>query len=199
MKDTEMQVHTRSMNMKFLNKAYLLAIAAAFALATGPAFAKFSPAVNEDKAQMKVDEIDFSAEQAKLNSDLATLQADTKEGKMAAESKDAEKVYKDRQAIKGEHKDLAADKPGSLQMKMDEAALTREENRLTVDTRILRADTEEGKMAAESKDAERVYKDRQAIKGEHKDLAADNAELIADQKTYVATATVGSGQTSHQP
>ena len=30
--------------------------------------------------------------------------------KMAAESKDAEKVYKDKQAIKGEKKDMAQDK-----------------------------------------------------------------------------------------
>ena len=42
---------------------------------------------------------------------------------MAAESKDAERVYKDQQAIKGEKKDIAADKPGSLQMKSDKAAL----------------------------------------------------------------------------
>jgi hypothetical protein len=46
----------------------------------------------------------------------------------------------------------------------------------------MKADKKEGKMAAESKDAEKVYKDKQAVKGQQKDIAADKANLKADQK-----------------
>ena len=46
----------------------------------------------------------------------------------------------------------------------------------------MKADTKEGKMAAESKDAERVYKDQQNVKGEKKDIAGDKANLKAEQK-----------------
>ena len=38
------------------------------------------------------------------------LKADKAEGKMSAESKDSEKVYKDKQNIKGEKKDIVTDK-----------------------------------------------------------------------------------------
>ena len=81
-----------------------------------------SPAVKEDKAQMKADESALKREKAQMKSDQKTLKADTKEGKMAAESKDADKVYKDKRDIKGEKKDIAGDTAGSLQMKSDKAA-----------------------------------------------------------------------------
>ncbi len=46
----------------------------------------------------------------------------------------------------------------------------------------LKADKAEGKMAAESKDAEKVYKDKQAVKGMKKDIETDKANLKADEK-----------------
>lgn len=49
-------------------------------------------------------------EEKQLKTDQKTLRADTKAGKMAAESADAEKVYKDGRYIKGEEKEIAADK-----------------------------------------------------------------------------------------
>lgn len=78
-----------------------------------------------------------------------------------------------KDAIKGEKKDIAADKQASLQMQSDKAALQRQIKRLEVAEARLKAGTKEGKMAAESKDAENVYKDKQAIKGEKKDIATD--------------------------
>jgi hypothetical protein len=45
-----------------------------------------------------------------LEADTAKLKADSASGRMAAESKDAEKNYKDQQAIKGEKTDIASDK-----------------------------------------------------------------------------------------
>jgi hypothetical protein len=42
---------------------------------------------------------------------------------MSATSKDAMKFYTDKQAVKGENKDIAADKTGSLQMKAGRAPM----------------------------------------------------------------------------
>lgn len=79
-------------------------------------------------------------------------------------------------------KTAAAVNEDSAQMKADEHALAREKMQLKTDQKVQKADTGEGKMAAESKDAEKVYKDSQNIKGEKKDIAADKANLKADQK-----------------
>ena len=195
MKETEVQIRA---DIESSTKACLLAAALALALAAGAAVAKPFSLVDQDKAQIRADEHMLSAAQAKLHSDVATLRADTKEGRMAAESKDAERVYLDPQGIKGERKDITADKSGSVQMKEDETALAREEHKLDTDTKNLKADTEEGKMAAQSKDAERVYKDRQAINGARKDFTSDKAQLIADEKLHVATASAGHMRISQQ-
>ncbi len=141
-----------------------------------------SPAVKEDQAQLKSDKAALHRQIKRLEADEARLKSDTASGKMSAESKDAYEVYQARQAIKGEKKDIAADKAASLQMRSDKTALHRQIKRLEAAEARPKADTEEGKMAAESKDAEKVYKDQQAIKGEKKDIAANKAKLNADQK-----------------
>ena len=56
-----------------------------------------------------------------------------------------------------------------------------EDKRLKADQKTLKADTNEGKMAAESKDAEKVYKDQQNVKGQEKVISSDKANLKADQ------------------
>lgn len=107
-KYTGMQVRRGGMNRKSINKACVLAVAAAFAFATGTAFAQ-SPAVKEDHAQLKADQSALAREKAQMEAAEKTLKADTRSGKMAAESKDAEKVYKDSQYLRDERKDIAAD------------------------------------------------------------------------------------------
>ncbi len=70
-------------------------------------------AIADDKAasvQMSADKAALQRQLKRLELAEARLKADKSEGKMAAESKDSEKVYKDKQAIKGEKKDIAADK-----------------------------------------------------------------------------------------
>ena len=51
------------------------------------------------------------------------------------------KVYTDRQFVKGEKTDIAADKTGSLQMKADKTALQRALKRLEGDEATLKSDT----------------------------------------------------------
>ncbi|MEA3155504.1 MAG: hypothetical protein QOK44_3093, partial [Betaproteobacteria bacterium] len=94
--------------------------------AAGNAFAQSTTAVKEDQAQSKADDSGVARERARLQVDQKTLGADTRSGKMAAESPDSEKVYRDRQAIRGEKKDIAGDKAGSLQEQSDRTALQRE-------------------------------------------------------------------------
>lgn len=66
-----------------------------------------------DKAgsrQMKADEAALERQIKRLDAAMARLKADTEDGKMAAMSKDSEKVYQERQAVTAEHKEIAADK-----------------------------------------------------------------------------------------
>ena len=63
----------------------------------------------EASLQMKADKAALQRQIHRLEVAEARLKSDTASGKMAAESKDAEKVYKDHQAIKGEKGDVAAD------------------------------------------------------------------------------------------
>jgi hypothetical protein len=167
--------------MNSTHKACVLAVAAAFAFATGTAFAE-SLAVKEDAAQLKSDKAALQRQLKRLEADEARLKSDTASGRMSAESKDAYEVYKAKEAIKGEKKDIAADKAASLQKKSDKAALQRQVKRLEAAEARLKSDTMSGKMAAVSDDAERFYKDRQAIKAEEKQIAADKAKLLTDQK-----------------
>ena len=170
-----------TMNMKSIYKGCSPALAAAFAFAAITAFAQ-PVTVKEDASQLKSDKAALQRQIKRIEADEARLKSDTASGRMSAESKDAYAVYQDWQAVKGEKKDIAADKAASLQMKSDKAALHRQIKRLESAEARLKADKAEGKMAAESKDSERVYKDQQAIKGEKKDIAADKAKLIADEK-----------------
>lgn len=65
-----------------------------------------------DKAaslQMTSDKAALQRQLKRLDLAEARLKSDTASGRMAAESKDAEKVFKDQQAVKGEKKDIAAD------------------------------------------------------------------------------------------
>lgn len=65
-----------------------------------------------DKAaslQMTSDKAALQRQLKRLDLAEARLKSDTASGRMAAESKDAERVYKDQQALKGEKKDIAAD------------------------------------------------------------------------------------------
>lgn len=172
-----------SMNMKSIFKACLpAAAAAAFAFTAVTATAASSIAVKEDAAQLQSDKAALQRQLKRLEADEATLKSDTASGRMTAESKDAYAVYTAKKAVTGEERDIAADKNASLQMKADKAALHRQIKRLEVAEAKLKADTAEGKMAAESKDAEKVYKDQQAMKGEKKGIAADTANLKTDQK-----------------
>ena len=159
--------------MKSIFKAFVTAIAAAFAFVAVTAIAQPTAAVKENAAQLKSDKAALQRQLKRLEADEARLKADTASGKMSAESKDAYEVYKGKEAIKGEKKDIAADKEAPLQMQSDKAALERQIKRLEAAEARLKADTKEGKMAAESKDAEKVYKDQQGMKGDQKDVAAD--------------------------
>jgi hypothetical protein len=170
--------------MKSIYRVFLPAVAVAVALAfvAVTAIAQPSLAVKEDQAQLKADKAALQRQIKRLEADEARLKTDKAEGKMSAESKDAYEVYRAKRAIKGEAKDIIDDKAFSLQMKADKAALRRQIKRLVVLEARLKTDKAEGKMAAESKDAERVYKDKQAVKGEKKDIATDKADLKKDEK-----------------
>jgi cell division protein FtsL len=150
--------------------------------AAGNAVAQSAAAVKEDQVQTKADDSALARERARLRVDERTLGADTRSGRTAAESPDEDKVYKDRQAIKGEKSDLAGDKPGSLQERSDRNAVQREQANLKADTNTWAADARSGKMAAESTDAEKIYKDQQAIKGEKSAITSDRAKLNGDRK-----------------
>jgi hypothetical protein len=91
--------------MNIINKACVCAVTVAFTFVSGNAFAQ-SAATKEEKAQMKADESALAREKAQSKADQKALKADSKSGKMAAESPDAEKVYKDKQAVKGQKKDI---------------------------------------------------------------------------------------------
>ena len=52
-----------------------------------------------------------------LKADEAKEKADRAAGRMAAQSPDGERIYKDQQAIKGEKKDIVAD---AAKMKADQ-------------------------------------------------------------------------------
>jgi hypothetical protein len=168
--------------MKSIHKVFLPIVAAAFAFGAATAHAQSSMTVKEDALQLKADKDALHRQIKRLEADEAMLKADTASGRMSAESKDAYEVYQAKEAIKGEKKDIVADKRASLQMKEDKAALHRQIKRLEVAEARLKADTKEGKMAAESRDAEQVYRDRQALRGEKAAIAADKAKLIADEK-----------------
>jgi len=148
----------------------------------GAAIAQPSLAVQEDSAQLKSDIASLQRQVERLKAAEATLTANTASGRMSATSKDEKKDYGDRQFIQGEKKDIAADVPGSLQMKVDKAALQRALRRMEADEAALKSDTASGRMSAESKDAFKVYTDLQAVKGEKTDIATDKAKLQADQK-----------------
>jgi hypothetical protein len=141
-----------------------------------------STAVKEDQAQTKADDSALARERAQLQVDEKTLRTDTRSGRMTAESPDSENVYKDRQAIRGENKDIAGDRPGSLQRKSDRTALQREDESSNADAQKWAADTTSGRMSAESTDAEKVYRDQRAIRGQENAITADRGKLKADQK-----------------
>ena len=168
-----------NIDRKTIYKVCLPLVAAVFAVASVPANAYSSRSVKEDTAQLATDKASLQREITRLDADEAMRQADTTSGKMSAESKDSFAVYKNQQYVSGLKKDIASDKMGTLQMKSDKAALRHQIKRLKLAEATLKADTREGKMAAESPDAEKVYRDRQAIMGELKDIDADNANLKA--------------------
>lgn len=170
-----------NIDSKTIYKACLPLISAVFAFSAVTAFAYSSPLVKGDQAQLASDKASLQREITRLDANDASLNADSASGKMSAESKDAFAVYKDQQYVAGAKKDIAADKPGTLQMKSDKTALHRETRQLKVAEATLKTDTREGKMAAESPDAERVYRDRQAIIGQLKDIDADKATLKTDE------------------
>jgi hypothetical protein len=156
-----------------MDKVFFPAIAAVFAFSAVTAIAQSSMQTKDDATQLTADKAALHRQMKRLDADEARLKADTASGKMSAESNDAYEVYKAEQAIKGEKKDIAADQAASLQMKSDKAALQRQLKRLELAEMRLKADTKEGKMAAESKDAEKVYKDQQAVKADKKQIVAD--------------------------
>jgi hypothetical protein len=86
----------------------MLSIAVAFAVAAAPALAH-SSAMQQARLQLQTDQAAQTSERMQLRADQQTLKTDSHSGRMAAESKDAEKVYKDQQYLSGENKDIAAD------------------------------------------------------------------------------------------
>ena len=158
------------------------AIVAALALSAVAATAQPSLSIKEDTMQLKSDKASLQRQIKRLDADEARLKADTASGRMSAESKDAFAVYQARQSVSGEKNQIGIDKEASLQMKADKEALQRQIKRLELAEARLKADTEEGKMAAESKDAEKVYKDQQNVKGEKKVIVTDKSKLKADEK-----------------
>ncbi len=59
--------------------------------------------------QRKEDKAALTQDEARLKADARRQQHDDRHGRMAATSPDAEKVYQDRQAIKGQEKAIADD------------------------------------------------------------------------------------------
>jgi uncharacterized membrane protein YkoI len=161
---------------------------APLAFAAGATPAQLSAAVKEDRAQLKADDSALARDEARLRADQDKLRADTRSGRMSAMSDDAEKIYKDRQYVEGQEKDIARDNPGSLQMKSDREALRSEERRLAFDQTTQRSDARAGRMSAMSDDGERVYRDRQAVKAEERQILADRAKLTADKNEWIAAA-----------
>lgn len=170
-----------NLDLKPNSKAWLPLITAVLAFSAVTASAHSSGSANEDRAQLLADNASLQREITRLDTDETGLKADTASGRMSAESQDSFAVYKDQRYVSGEKKDIASDKPGTLQMKSDKAALRRETRQLKLAEATLNADTREGKMVAESPDAEKVYRDRQAIIGRLKDIDADKANLKADE------------------
>lgn len=75
----------------------------------GHALARSPLAAREDQAQLKADRQALAREQAQLRKDEQTFRSDKLSGKMAAESPDSYRVYKDEQAIKAQEKAIGAD------------------------------------------------------------------------------------------
>lgn len=169
------------MNTNAIRAIRLPAVAAALALASLTAAAQPAAAVKQDALQLKADQEALQDELRQLKADEAKLESDAASGRMSATSSDSYEVYLDRRAIAGEKKDIARDRPGSLQMKTDREALDRQVAQLRLDEKHLKSDAAEGRLAATSPDAQRVYDDRQAIKAERIQIAADRARLRADE------------------
>lgn len=170
--------------MKMIYKAFLptVVVALALAFAVSTAVAQPSLTVKEDEMQLKADKAGLQRQIKRLEADEARWKEDQAEGKMSAMSKEAYKVYMMKKSVLGEAKDIVNDKAFSLQMKADKAALQRQVKRLEVLEARLKEDKAEGRMSAESRDAERVYQDKQAVKGYKKDIATDKADLNAAEK-----------------
>jgi len=158
-----------------------LAAAATLTLGAAGAWAQVSP-TQEDRSQLAADRAALARERSAAAADEARLRRDKAEGRMAAESKDSMRVYRDQRAIAGIKKDLAHDHPGTPQEKTDRAFLAREHKALASDTKRLERDRAQGRMDAISPDAARVQQDRRAIAGQEKAIAEDKAELRADQR-----------------
>ncbi|NLZ41323.1 MAG: hypothetical protein GX886_08745 [Comamonadaceae bacterium] len=158
-----------------------LAAAAALTLGAAGAWAQVSP-TQEDRSQLAADRAALARERAGAAADEARLRRDKAEGRMAAESKDSMRVYRDQRAITGIKKDLAHDRPGTLQDKTDRAFLAGEHKALASDTKRLERNRAQGRMEATSPDAARVQQDRRAIAGQEKAIAEDKADLRADQR-----------------
>lgn len=169
------------MNTNAIRAIRLPAVAAALALASLTAAAQPAAAVKQDALQLKADQEALQDELRQLKADEAKLESDAASGRMSATSSDSYEVYLDRRAIAGEKKDIARDRPGSLQMKTDREALDRQVAQLRLDEKHLKSDAAEGRLAATSPDAQRVYDDRRAIKAERIQIAADRARLQADE------------------
>ena len=164
--------------MTFRTHTPLIA-AALLALAPTLAMAQAAPR-QEDRAQLNTDLASLATERAQLSPDTQARKADKAEGKMAAESRDSMRVYRDRQAVRGEAKDLKVDQPGSPQAKMDRTDRHQAKAKLKGDEQRLQRDRQHGRMAATSPDGEKIYQDKQAIKGQEQAIAQDTARVKAD-------------------
>ena len=133
--------------MTFRLHTPLIAVAALLAL--GPSLAMAATQTlpqREDQAQLNADLASLALERAQLSTDSHTLKADRADGKMAAESPDAMRVYHDRQDIRGDNSDLRADPTRSLQARDDRMQRRDDEAQLKTDEHRLRHDRQRWRM-----------------------------------------------------
>ena len=168
------------MNTKHVERKFALTIL--ILLAGAVSVHAQTSAAQEDKAQLKSDQTALTQEQQKLKTDAAKLKSYQRSGRMAAESPDAERIYKDRQAVKGQKRAYAANTPPPLQTAADREAVKIASDAVRAATKREKFDASHGRMAAESKDSFRVYQDQRAITSEEKDIATGKIDVAADAK-----------------
>ena len=120
-----------------------LALAAACVLSLGTVVAQAAPTTTpittrSDSLQTQVDKQELQRDKGQLDRDESKMRSDHRHGRMSAESADSMRVYRDRQAVRGERRDIAGDKLGSGQRRADKVALAEEKRQLRMDEALQR-------------------------------------------------------------